>query len=73
MMIDIIQSIAIGALAAAVIILTVNLKYAFDVIRTNLDASNRQNRAINDLIGLVNRICVLLARMKEETHDEKDR
>ncbi|OSH06175.1 hypothetical protein LMG18897_0275 [Bifidobacterium adolescentis] len=73
-MVDIIQSTAIAALGAAVIILTATLKYAFDVLRTSLDASNEQNRAIDGLTRRINRMCAYLARMEqEETHDEKDR
>lgn len=73
-MVDIIQSAAIAALGAAVIILTATLKYAFDVIRTYLDASSEQNRAIGGLTRRINRMCAYLARMEQkETHDEKDR
>lgn len=73
-MVDIIQSTAIAALGAAVVILTATLKYAFDVLRTSLNASNEQNRAIDGLTRRINRMCAYLARMEqEETHDEKDR
>lgn len=73
-MVDIIQSVAIAALGAAVIILTTTLKYAFDVIRTCLDASSEQNRTIDGLTRRINRMCAYLARMEQkETHDEKDR
>lgn len=73
-MVDIIQSTAIAALGTAVIILTATLKYAFDVIRTNLDASSEQNRAINGLTRRINRMCAYIARMEQEgINDEKDR